>query len=300
MKDWEEYLTKLYFDPKQRAAFGGPEKLYQVVKKEGLFKLSLRKIKLWLQKQDAYSLHRPARYRFKRLKVITSGIDDLWDADLADVSNLARYNQGIRFLLIVIDVFTRFLWVVPLEDKSSKTVMTAFTEVFSGGRRPNSIRCDKGSEFTNRWLKAFMKKTGVYLFFTKNEVKANYAERVIRTLKTMMFRYFTHNQTYKYTDVLADLVKNYNNRPHGSLGGSAPDEVDRTNEAVIWKKMYVDTQRHSRTKAYKFKVGSMVRISHVKYTFQRDYQEKWTEEIFTIAQRFRRRDFSLQTQGLWR
>ena len=293
MTDWEEYLERIYFDPKHKGAFGGPEKLYQVVKKEGAFKLSLRDIRLWLQKQDAYSLHRPARYRFKRLHVITSGIDDLWDADLADVSNLTKHNKGIHFLLIVIDVFSRYLWVVPLKDKSSKTVITAFTEVFAGGRKPRSIRTDKGAEFTNRWIKSFMKKTGVYLFPTKNEVKANYAERVIRTVKTMMYRYFTHKQTYKYTDVLDELVKNYNHRPHRSLDGLAPADIEESNEAIIWKKMYVDTQRPTRPKAYKFKVGSMVRISHVKYTFQRDYQEKWTEEIFTITYRFRRQGISL-------
>ena len=289
----EEYLASIYFDPSHKAAFGGPQKLYQVVREDGLHQISLQDIKSWLQKQDAYSLHRPVRYRFPRLRVITSGMDDLWDADLADVSNLAKYNRGIHFLLIVIDVFSRYLWVVPLKDKTSKEVSTAFEKVLASGRKPNSIRTDKGKEFTNRWVKSLMKRNDVYLFSTKNEVKANYAERVIRTLKGMMYRYFTHKQTYKYVDVLDDLVSNYNHRPHSSLGNLSPVKIDESNSAIIWKRMYVDTVKPTKHKPYKFKVGSMVRISHVKYAFQRDYQAKWTEEIFTIAHRFRRQGIPL-------
>ena len=288
MADWEKYLAGIYFNPKHKAAFAGPKKLYKMVKEEGQHKITFSDIKSWMQKQDVYTLHRPVRYNFKRLRVITAGIDDLWDADLADVSNLAMHNDDVHFLLIVIDVFSRYLWVVQLKQKTSKALVAAFTQVFAGGRKPTSIRTDKGKEFTNRWVKALMKENGVNLFTTKNEVKANYAERVIRTLKGMMFRYFTHKQTYRYVEVLDSLVSNYNHRPHTSLGALSPSQVEKSNEAMIWKEMYVDKRKFSKPKPFKLKVGGRVRISHVRYTFQRDYQAKWTEEIFTIASRLRR------------
>lgn len=289
----EDYLTEIYYDPLHRAAFAGPQKLYHIVKEEGRHKITYSDVKTWLKKQDAYSLHRPVRYKFKRQRVITSGIDDLWDADLADVSNLAEHNGGIHFLLIVIDVFSRYLWVVPIKQKTGQAIITAFTEVFAGGRKPTSIRTDRGKEFTNRWVTSFMKRRDVNLFTTKNEVKANYAERVIRTLKVMMYRYFTHKQTYKYIDVLDSLVNNYNHRPHTSLENLSPSDVHEGNEAGIWKKMYVDTWKSTKPVPFKFLVGSKVRISHVRYTFQRDYQAKWTEEIFIITSRFRRQGIPL-------
>ena len=80
-----------------------------------------------------------------------------------------------------------------------------------------ALRTDNGTEFKNRWVKQLLKKEGIHAYTTKNETKANFAERVICTIKGMMYRYFLHQQTYQYTDILQDLVYNYNHRPHGSL-----------------------------------------------------------------------------------
>ena len=83
------------------------------------------------------------------------------------------------------------------------------------------LRADHGGKFNNRWLKQYLKSEDVGIFYTFNETKAVYAERVIRTLKTVMPRYFTHYQTYKYDDKLQDFVNNYNNHPHRSLSEKA-------------------------------------------------------------------------------
>ena len=80
---------------------------------------------------------------------------------------------------------------------------------------PRTLRTDNGTEFKNRWVKQFLKKKGIHAYATKNETKAHFAERVIRTLKEMMYRYFLHRQAYQYIDILQDLVFNYNHRPHG-------------------------------------------------------------------------------------
>jgi hypothetical protein len=299
MPNWKDYLKEIYYDIEHPAAFSGPDKLYKIVKKEGHHKIGKYKINKWLQDQDAYSLQKPVRYKFKRNRVITAGIDDLWDVDLADVSNLEKYNENVKFLLIIIDIFSRYLWVIPLQNKKHASVIEGFTEVFSLGRKPKHIRSDKGSEFNNRWVKAFLKKAGVNYFVTHNETKANYAERVIRTLKTMMYRYFTHKQTYRYKDILRDLVSNYNHSPHRSLNGRTPVEITKEVEAIVWKEQYIDTlkvkkkikikdevQKHKKIgKRYKYKIGDYVRLSHLRQPFQRDYQEKWTEEIFIIKER---------------
>ena len=92
-----------------------------LVKREGKFKIGRHKIKTFLQNEDAYSLQKKVKRRgFKRRRVIVQGIDYQWEADLADVQNLSKDNEGIKFLL-VIDVFSRFLWVRPLQDKKAKT-----------------------------------------------------------------------------------------------------------------------------------------------------------------------------------
>ncbi|XP_069136808.1 uncharacterized protein [Argopecten irradians] len=269
-------------------------KSYRYLRKEGKYKVGLHTIRRFLQDIDAYSLQRPLRYKFKTRKVISQGIDVLWDVDLADVSNLAKENDGIRYLFVAIDVFSRHLWVAPLKNKHHESIIDGFKTIFSQGRKPEEVRSDPGSEWKNRWVKQFLDKQGVQHYVTHNPTHANYAERVIRTLKTLMYRYFTHNRTHHYLDVLQDIVRNYNDRPHSALDGKYPDDIVKSNEALLWKHFYVDSKRPRRvsrkttTKPFKFKVGDVVRISSTRRTFQRDYEQKWTEEVFTIKTRYLR------------
>ena len=295
MEEWEEFLNKIYFDPKHPGAYAGPAKLKQILKDNNIH-VPIKSIKDWLLDQDAYSLLRQVKYKFKRPRIITTGIDDMWDADLADVSNISQHNEGLRFWLVVIDVFSRHTWVVPVLSKHHTHMVQAFQQLLQATqRRPKHLRTDKGTEFTNRAVKKLLKDANIHHYTTRNETKANYAERVIRTIKGLVYRYFLDRQTYRYTNVLADLVSNYNQRPHRSLKGLAPSDVNKANEALVWKKMYVDssTTHKRKKKRYRYAVGEQVRISHLKYTFQRDYQQKWTEEIFRVRRRLHKQGFNL-------
>ena len=288
MFEWEKFLNDVYFNLQWPGAFAGPSKLQKILLENG-FNVKLHKIKQWTQNQDSYSLLKPVRYRFKQNRIITTGIDGTWDADLADVSNIKEHNEGYSYLLVAIDIFSRYLWIVPVKTKSQADVKAAFEVIFnSTDRRPKRLRTDNGKEFKNQLVKHYLKGLGIKAYTTKNETKANYAERVIRTIKGLMYRYFIHKQTYKYVNVLQDLVNNYNRRPHRSLFDKSPSSVRIENESSLWKKMYVDTAKKGTKKTFAFKAGDKVRISHLKYTFQRDYQQKWTEEHFVIVHRLRK------------
>ena len=289
MDAWKAFLQQVYFDPQQPGAFSGPKKV-QALLKEHNFHPTLKQIKAWLQDQDTYSLLRPARYCFTRQRIITRGLDDLWDADLADVTNIAAHNDNYKYWLVVIDVFSRMVWVVPVQSKHHTHMVQAFQTLFQQtARRPKNLRTDKGTEFTNKAVKRLMTDMHIRAYTTKNETKANYAERAIKTLKGLLYRYFLYKQTYTYTDALDSLVSNYNQRPHRSLQGLAPIQVTKQNEARVWKALYVDTSSpKTRNKRFAFRVNDQVRISHLKYTFQRDYHQKWTEEVFRVKTRLRR------------
>ena len=146
---WKEHLENIYYDLKSPISYAGPTKLYKYLKKEGRYKVGLHAIRRWLQDNDAYSLQRPLRHKFKTRRVIAQGIDALWDVDLADVSNLAKINDGIRCLLVAIDVFSRYLWVETLENKSHQSIIKGLQNIFKMGRIPKEIRTDKGSEWKN-------------------------------------------------------------------------------------------------------------------------------------------------------
>ena len=100
-------------------SFTGPVNLYKVVKQDGKYNISLSQIKKWMSTQDGYALHRTARRNFKRNRVIVPTIDAEWDSDLADLSSVSRFNDGYHFILIVVDIFSRFAFTKPLRSKKS-------------------------------------------------------------------------------------------------------------------------------------------------------------------------------------
>ena len=155
---WEDYLKDIYFNPSKPASLAGPDKLYYYVKKQGKYDISKYKIRKWLQRQEAYSLQRPYRRPSNRSPIIVAGIDMQFSADLMDMVKFAKYNGGVSFILVVIDTFSKYLWLRPLKDKKGSSVAEAFKDIFSEGRIPKRLRTDKGTIFVifrHTWLLSF-------------------------------------------------------------------------------------------------------------------------------------------------
>ena len=178
-------MESTYYNVAVPASYGGLNKF----KPKGYTKKEARE---WLQSQDTYTLHKPTRRRFLRRQVVVYGIDHQWQANLEDLGKLASYNKGFKYLLTCIDVLSRYAWVVPLKDKTGKTLKEAFEVIFKLGRQPIGLQTDRGTEFTNRVFQKFLKENNVHFFTTYNdETKASIVERFNRTLKTKMWKYFT-------------------------------------------------------------------------------------------------------------
>ena len=218
-----------------------------------------------------------------------NGKDEQWQADLVDVQALNKDNDGYRFLLTVIDVLSKYAWVVPLKDKTGKSLVDAFDAVFKkDGRVPERLQTDAGKEFLNKEFQRFLTSKNVLHFVTYNETKAQIVERFNRTLKNRMWRYFTFQNGRRYVEVLPALVEGYNKAYHRSIG-TAPERVTQINAQEIWHRLYgKDFVKCSTRVRFKFKVGDKVRISKKKRTFEKGYLPNWTEEVFSIAQRLRR------------
>ena len=255
----DEYLTQVYYNPKRSGGLGGVERLYRDVKKDGKYDISRAQLKKWSMKQDTYTLHKPARRHYRRNRVIVGGIDELWQMDLADMQAIATDNDGYRYLLVCIDVFSKFVWVIPLKTKTGPALVTAFKKILESGRKPQKIRTDQGTEFFNKHFKDLMKEEEIQLYNTYNETKASVVERVIRTLKTRMWRYFTAKKTMRYIDVLQDLVDSYNKSKHRSIQ-KKPINVTQKNEREVWHTLYGEREKKEPVK-YKFEIGDQVRIS---------------------------------------
>ena len=151
-----------------------------------------------------------------------------------DVSNLARHNNGITFIGIFIDVFSRYLYAVPMKNKSTKETLKAIKEALrqSYPNQPETIRTDAGKECVGKEVEDYLRHLDIYHQVSRNELKANYAERVIRTMKKKIYKYLYHNKTQKYIDALPDLVAGYNSSFHSSIK-QAPNIVTNENESEV-------------------------------------------------------------------
>ena len=231
----------------------------------------------------AEELHKPVKRKFRKRRVRVSGNNKIWAADLADMRAFAKYNNGNTFLLLVIDTFNKYGWIIPLKNKEGKTVVKAFKTIFEEGRIPKKLWTDKGKEFYNKDMDDLRKLHEIELYSTENEEKSSIAERWIRTMKEKMFKYFTDNNTYKYIDVLPDLVEDYNNTVHSSTKLTPVEASKEKNELKVWRNLYPDRYKTSRLNP-KFSVGDEVRITKKKKVFEKGYTTRWTEEIFTIKE----------------
>jgi hypothetical protein len=238
---------------------------------------------------NAYSLHRPVRHNFPRNKYMSGGLDDVWQADLIDVNNLYNksYRQAYRYLLVCIDVLSKYAWVVPIKNKSANETKRGFEKIFEQGRIPNYIQIDQGKEFEGA-CKRYLKTTNVKLYhtFTNTKFKAGIAERFNRTFKEKMYRMFTYNKNKKYIDVLDELVYNYNNTFHRSHGFK-PTDVSVNNQDLVFERLYGYNKKNGddRILKYKYEVGDYVRIKKEKTIMEKGYTKGWHKKIFTINNR---------------
>jgi len=284
----EEYgpknvLETLYHDPSQPGSFGGVDALWRAVKRANVQGITKNDIKKWLESQRAYTLHKPSRHKFERNAIRVYGVDEQFQADLADVSMLAHWNNGIHFWLTCICVFSKYAWVIPLRNKSATAVLTGFQRIFAE-RKPLKIQTDHGTEFTNSTVREYMEKSGVQQFFTWNpDIKAAVVERLNRTIKEKIWRYLTHENTYRYVDVLQHFVDAYNNSRHRSIG-MTPTEASRPeNEKKVWINLYGKRPLTSRDRIkFKYNLGDYVRISETRTVFRKGYRQRWTNEVFRV------------------
>ena len=192
---------------------------------------------------------------------------------------LSKYNKGVRFLLCVIDIFSKYSWVVPLKDKKVISIVKAFQSILKQSK-PNTIWIDKGSEFYHAYFKKWLRDNNIVMYSTHNEGKSVAAERFIRTLKSKIYKYMTSISKNVNIDKLDDIVDEYNNTYHTTIKMKPIDVKDNT---------YINTGKEINNKDPKFKVGDHVRISKYKNIFAKEYMPNWKNSEFRIEKVIRRK-----------
>ena len=284
----EKILSEIYYNLQSGASFSGPAAVLHAAREQGHKKITLNQVKDWLEKQETYTLHKPAPRSYPRNRVIVGSKDfNQFQADLVDLSSLSKVNKGYRYLLTVIDILSKYGFAIPLKTKTGDELKQALMKIFKTGRIPAKLQSDHGTEFLNRTVQNYLKSKNVHFFVTNSETKASVIERFNRTLKNKMYRYFTYKNTRKYIDILPQLLKSYNSSYHRSIK-MKPSQVNKKNESTVWHTLYGKTISGPIAR-FKFHVGDRVRISKVKKTFEKGYTPNWSREIFIVSERIPRK-----------
>ena len=178
-------------------------------------------------------------------------------------------------MLTVIDVFSEFVWIIPIKQKTEKEIAEAFSNIFEN-RRGSKLWVDKGREFYNKDVRKL-----VELYSTENEEKSCVIERFNHTIREKIYKYFTANSTRKYIDVLDMLVDQYNNTVHSSIKMTPVEASLKKNALTVWRNLYPD---FGKTLTPKFLVGDNVRITKKTNLFEKGFTPRWTEEVLRISE----------------
>lgn len=235
-----------------------------------------------VKQQIIDELHRPARINFRRRHVILKGIDDLFQIDLVEMIPYARENKGYRYILVVINAFSKFVWALPVKRKTGEEVASALESILQQSKfKPKHIQSDLGKEFYNKHVQQLLEKYGINHYSVYSSKKASIVERVNRTLKSKMWKQFSLQGSYKWLNLLPLIVKEYNNTIHRTTG-MKPSQIDRNNEKALLASVY-NNLNVANLKKQKFREGDFVRISKHREAFTKGYTPNWSNEIFKVV-----------------
>jgi hypothetical protein len=327
--DYRKFIRKIYqnnIEDEHKDRF-----LFEIVK--GLFNItygfptakrisqatgiSIEKVQEILQRSTTFlEFKKPTQTKSFRM-IQANFVDEIWEADLIDF-NRAKINdetieqdeqddeQAVfikqynlinnieqKYILIVIDVFSRFVWFRPLSDKSGVSVFYALEDIIRKNKiKPRKLQVDNGKEFHNQTVQNLMNRLGITMYSSKirtdidtqlqyNSAKAFIAERVIRTIKEIMWKYFKQNQTYKWIDIIEHIVNGYNHRIHSYLKMSPNDARLNRNYNQIY---YQHRKRYKNNLKYptKFNIGDKVKIKIIKKTFEKGFTQTFSNEVYEI------------------
>ena len=267
----EEKLLKKSYTDKGPALFGSVKTL------KATTVIPRRKVKHFLHTEPSYTKYRTVRRKIARLKVIVYDINEIWSIDLAYVDKLAKYNKEIKYLLVAVDCMSRYLRVQPLKSKYATTTAEAFNQVIKT-EKPKKVWVDKGTEFKGSF-KTLCEKKGIKTYTTESEKKSAFAERNIRSLKSLIYKYLEDKWTYSYIDKLQDFVNTINSRTNRVIK-LAPNKVTKKDvPRLISLRAEQSMKLVCRPKLY---VGDFVRIAKIDIPFRKGYKQSFTDEVFEI------------------
>ena len=209
-------------------------------------------------------------------------IDDVWSLDILDLKDYGpENNRGYRYVLVIIDNFSKFGWTIPLKNKNAQTIKDAFENILiNSKRKPNLIESDRGKEFYNNIFQDFLNKNDIKLYSRNTSLGAVFVERFNRTIRDLLKKIVFEHGDANWIDILPIITKQFNNRIHSSTKLSPDDASLKKNEGFVYKNL-LDKRKKVKPK---FQINDLVRTADLKKTFSKGDTTNWSYELFKITE----------------
>ena len=240
--------------------------------------MTQKNIKIFIN--EIYS--KPPKKKYATNKTDVYFIDDIWSLDILDLKDYGpENNRGYRYVLIIIDNFSKFGWTIPLKNKNAQTIKDSFENILKiSKRKPNLIESDRGKEFYNNNFQIFLNKNNIKLYSRNSSFGAVFAERFNRTIRDLLKKIVFENGDGNWIDVLPTITKQYNNKVHSSTKLSPKDASLKKNEGLVYKNL-LDKRKKVKPK---YEIGDLVRTADLKKTFSKGDTTNWSYKLYKITE----------------
>ena len=239
-------------------------------------RLSVSKFRQFLHSKDSYTKFTLAARKLKRMRSFARFRNEIWCIDLAYVDKLAKENKGVKYLLVRQKLFDRTVNAKGMKTKDSQETVKAFSSMITKMNRPKKIWVEKGTEFAGAFKK-FCTAEGIQVYSTMSETRAAFAERTIRSLKNILYRYM-EDFGYKYIHKLPHFITTLNSRRTSSIDMRCNTVKTCDFMSILYSKPLREFKKP------RFKIGDRVRISKCDLPFRKSYKPQCTREVFeTVA-----------------
>ena len=240
--------------------------------------MTQKNIKIFIN--EIYS--KPPKKNYATNKTNVYHIDDIWSLDILDLKDYGpENNKNYRYVLVIIDNFSKFGWTVPIKNKNAQIIKDSFENILiSSKRKPNLIETDRGREFYNNIFQDFLNKNNIKLYSRNTSYGAVFAERFNRTIRDLLKKIVFEQGDANWIDILPTITKQYNNRIHSSTKLTPIQASLKKNEGYVYKNL-LDKRKKITPK---FQINDLVRTADLKSTFSKGDTTNWSYQLYKVTE----------------
>ena len=222
---------------------------------------------------------KPPLRNYPTNKIMIKSIDDTWSSDLLDMNDYGpKNNRGYRYILVVIDNFSKFGWTIPLKNKYAQSITDAFSEIIkSSNGKPNLLETDDGKEYVNKFFNEFLNNNKIKRYSRYTDKGAVFAERFNKTIRNLLKKPVFEKGRADWISELPSVIKKYNNTIHNSIKMTPVQASKKSNEKLVFSNLQ---DRRVRQKP-KFKLGDLFRTADIKRVFCKGDSTNWSYKLYT-------------------